>query len=130
LRDFAAALRWHQIAANILDGNIEAGDRLLGNEWTEPYFPLHAGDRETIKNSMLFLRWRRRKRLFTLCWPSIMLCLKIFGAANKEFATAMKLQPIPEHRRLIQNRMESVENMAQMPDDSKAWLISHRIALN
>jgi tetratricopeptide (TPR) repeat protein len=130
LRDFAVALRWHQVAANYLDGNIEAGDRLLGGEWIEPYFPLHVGDRETIKNSMHVYTVAQKKATFHFALAIDHALLEHFGAADKEFATAMKLQPISEHRRLIQNRMESVENMAQMPDDSKAWLISHRIALN
>jgi tetratricopeptide (TPR) repeat protein len=129
LRDFAAALWWHQRAANYLEGNIEAGDRLLDGEWTEPYFPLHAGDRETIKNSIHVYTVAQKKATFHFALAIDHALLEDFGAADKEFATAMKLQPIPEHRRLIQNRMESVVNMARMPDDSKAWLISHRIAL-
>ncbi len=130
LREFAAALRWHQGAANYLDGNIEAGDRLLGGEWTEPYFPLHAGDRETIKNSMHVYTVAQKKTTFHFALAIDHALLEEFGAADGEFAIAMKLQPIPEHRRLIQNRMESIVNMAQMPADSKSWLISHRLALD
>lgn len=130
LGDFAGALGWHQGAANFLDGGVEAGDRLLGSEWTEPYFPLHAGDRETIKNTMHVYTVAQKRATFHFVLAIDHALLDEIDAANNEFAFAMKLQPSPDHRRLIQNRMESVENMAKMSDGSKTWLISHRMALD
>jgi tetratricopeptide (TPR) repeat protein len=56
LRDFAAALKMHQWAANYLDGPVEDNDRLLGGEWTEPFFPLHIGDHQTIQTATVHVK--------------------------------------------------------------------------
>jgi hypothetical protein len=56
--------------------------------------------------------------------------LERFDEADKEFAAGLKTQPLPGYRSLFQNHMESVENMVQMPDDSKKWLDEHRRKLD
>jgi tetratricopeptide (TPR) repeat protein len=129
LHDFSDALRLHQFAADNLDGNIAVDDRLVGGEWTEPYFPLQGGDRETIKNWMHVYTVAQKKTTLHFALAIDHALLEDFVSAEKEFATAIKLQPNPAQRRLIQNRMESVERMAQMPNDSRAWLIAHRSEL-
>ena len=130
LGNFTAALAWHQWATNYLDGDVAVGDRILGGEWTEPYFPLHAGDRETIKTTMHVYTVAQKRATFHFALAIDHALLEDFDAANAEFATATKLQPIPEHRRLIQNRIESALDMAPVSDTARTWLISHRTALN
>jgi tetratricopeptide (TPR) repeat protein len=129
LRDFKDTIKWHQWAADYLDGPVEDDDRLLGGEWTEPYFPLHVGDRETIRNTMHIYTAAQKRITFHFALAIDHALLGEFDAATNQFDFAMKLQPIPDHRRLIQNRMESVENMVQMSDASKSWLVGHRMKL-
>jgi tetratricopeptide (TPR) repeat protein len=126
LRDFAAALKIHQWTANYLDGSVEDNDRLLGGEWTEPFFPLHVGDHETIRNTVRIDTAVQKKITFHFVLAIDHALLNEPVAANNEFAIAMKLQPNPDHQSLIQNRMQSVENMVQMSDDAKSWLDEHR----
>jgi tetratricopeptide (TPR) repeat protein len=130
LRDFKDTIRWHQGAADYLDGPVEDNDRLLGGPWIEPYFPLHFGDHETIRNTMHIDTAAQKRITFHFALAIDHALLEEFDAATNQFDFAMKLQPIPGHRRLIQNRMESVENMVQMPDDSKRWLDEHRRKLD
>ena len=96
LRRFAAALKEHQWAANYLDGPVEENDRLLGGEWTEPYFPLYFGDHETIRNTMHVFTAAQKKTTFHFALAIDHALLNETVAANNEFAIAMKLQPNPD----------------------------------
>lgn len=129
LRDFRDTIKWHQWAANYLDGPVEDNDRLLGGEWIEPYFPLHVGDHETIRNSTHIYTAAQKRITFHFALAIDHALLEEFDEANNQFEFAKKLQPIPDHRRLIQNRMASVENLVQISNASKNWLIDHRAKL-
>lgn len=130
LRDFAGALNEHQWAANYLDGPVTDNDRLLGYEWTEPYFPLKSGDHETIRNSVHIYTAKQKRTTLHFALAIDHALLNDTADANDEFATAMKLQPNPDHRKLIQNRMESVEKMVQMSPAARDWLETHRKKLD
>jgi tetratricopeptide (TPR) repeat protein len=130
LGHFASALKEHQWAANYLDGPVEDNERFLGGEWTEPYFPLHVADHETIRNTVHIYTAEQKRTTFHFALAIDHALLNDIVAANNEFATAMKLQPNPDHRRLIQNRMQSVENMRQMSNGARNWLDEHRKILD
>jgi tetratricopeptide (TPR) repeat protein len=130
LGNFASALQEHQWAADYLDKPAKDNDRLLGSEWIEPYFPLHVGDHETIRNSMRVFNAAEKRITFHFALAIDHALLNDTVAADNEFDTAMKLQPSADHRRLIQNRMQSVENMRQMSNGAKNWLDEHRKMLD
>jgi tetratricopeptide (TPR) repeat protein len=130
MRDFAGALEIDQIAAYRLEKNLDPQDRYLAGTWTSGFLPLHAGDLETIKYTMWVETVEQKKTYLHFDLAIDYALLENFDEADKEFAAGSKTQLLPGHRSLFRNRMESVENMVQMPDDSKSWLDKHRNMLD
>ena len=129
-RDFAAALQMHQIAANYMSETHDPQDRYISGIWREPFFPLHVGDFDTIKTSTQVGTMEQKKTILHFALGIDYALLEKFYAANQEFSIAWKLDPLPEHRHLVQNRMQSVLNMVQMSDASNSWLTEHRKMLD
>lgn len=130
MRNFNAALGIHQVAADYMNKNSDLQDRYNGGEWTSGFLPLRVGDRETIKISVPIYTLEQKKTILHFELAIDQALLGRFDAANQEFAVAWKLAPPLGHRQLIQNRMQSVENLVQMPEASKSWLAEHRKMLD
>ncbi len=124
--DFAAAREIHQIAANYMNDSHDPQDRYIGGDWREPFFPLHVGDLETIKITTQVFTTEQKKAIVHFALAVDHALLEEFDDANREFAIASNPRPPAGHRQLIQNRMQSAENMAKMSDASKSWLADHR----
>jgi tetratricopeptide (TPR) repeat protein len=129
-RKFDAALYIHQIAANYMNENHDSPDRYIGGEWTAGFLPLHAGDLETIKMSVPLYTVEQKKALLHFELSIDHALLGELGDADREFDIGLKLQPPAGHRQLVQNRIQSVENMVLMPDGSREWLARHRQKLD
>ena len=130
LRDFTGALNMHQIAAYNIEKPLDPQDRYLAGTWTSGFLPLHAGDLETIKYSMWVETVEQKKTLLHFELAIDYALLERFDEADKEFVAGLKAELLPGHRSLFQNRLASVENMVQMPDDSRKWLDEHRRKLD
>jgi tetratricopeptide (TPR) repeat protein len=128
--DFASALEIHQIAADYMNGTHDPQDRYIGSDWREPFFPLHVGDLETIKITTQVFNAEQKKAILHIALAVDHALLEQFDDANREFAIALNPQPPLGHRQLIQNRMQSAENMVQMSDASRSWLAEHRKMLH
>jgi hypothetical protein len=94
--------------------------------WTSGYLPLHKGDFETIKNSAQIDTREQKEAMAHFEIAIDHALLEHFNDADHEFAAALKYQPTPDLKRLIQNRLQSVENMVRMPDAPQRWLAKHR----
>jgi len=129
-QNFDAALQLHQIAANYMNETHDSQDRYISGSWREPYFPLHVGDLDTIKTTTQVDTVEQKKTILHFALSVDDALLEKFDTANREFSIAWKLDPLPEHRRLVQNRMQSVLHMVQMSDASKNWLTEHRKMLD
>jgi tetratricopeptide (TPR) repeat protein len=130
LRDFAGALEAHQIAAYNIEKPLDPQDRYLAGTWTSGFLPLHAGDLETIKYSMPVDTLEQKKTFLHFEVAIDYALLERFDEADKEFEAGLKTQLLPGHKRLVENRLESVSNMVQMSADSKKWLDEHRTKLD
>jgi tetratricopeptide (TPR) repeat protein len=130
VRRFHDALWVHQGAASYIDKPHDVTDRYIGGPWTSVFLPLRAGDLETIKVSVPVYTVEQKKALMHFELAIDHALLGQIEDANREFAVALTFQPPPEHRHLIQNRMQSLANMVQMSDASKSWLADHRKLLD
>jgi tetratricopeptide (TPR) repeat protein len=129
-RQFSDALVMHRWAADYMNGTSDPQDRLLGGQWFSNYLPLHRGDLDTIKTKVIVNTLEQKKAFahYELAIDQALLGNR--DAADQEFAAALKLERGPEYRRLVQNRMQSVENLVPMSPETKVWLTEHHNLLD
>ena len=129
-RQFANALGIHRWAVGYLAQVNDPQDRLAGGEWWAGYLPLRIGDLETVKARVTVGTLEQKK---ALAYYELAMDEALLGnseSADRDFATALKLENGPQYRRLVQNRMQSVENIVPISAGARTWLEEHRKLLD
>lgn len=123
-RQFSNALGIHSWAAKYMN-DADPNDRFVGDQWFASYLPLHPGDLDSIKTKVMIDTLEQKKALAHYEVAIDEALLDNRDAADQEFAAALKLEHGKEYRRLVQNRMQSVENLVPMSMEAKVWLAEH-----
>ncbi len=120
--NFREALSLHLYAVNALNRKGIENERYVSGDWLRNFMPLKPGDKVTILRSVQATTFEQKK---TIALYALAFDQAIDGdltAAQKTFSEAMALDQDRTYRLFVENQIQSILNLLQLPAPARAWL--------
>lgn len=129
--DYATALGRSRMAVAMLDDEKVNDTRIAGGEWLYNYLPESKTDKETWKTG-IYATTLPRKRAVALVANALDRALTgDLEGADKAVEQALKLEPAPEYREYLANKLRATVALGPVVEDGKvvAWITARLVGL-